>query len=1216
VNKCAARSDRVTRVVDVIENMAEFAKCAPGRGHDFDAALLQATDRVEISLADLALAVEQRSVEVCDKHSISHSAIVREATNHAKQRLGLDYLARVFPSATSAPATNLHAADGLVLVDACEAVLKGALESMVPVGLVASAQHPRLVGFARQAANPAVQNLLARHQTEVSVGGDGARAVTLALFAMRAERSAIACVPSRDLVASIAAFHDARAAFRTPDAGLALFIEDDPLAQPLVCPRRVAVDAGLPVLEPTDLSSLRDAVEQALRLSRAGTTPVAVIVHRNLLLATESIAARPNRVVATVDEFILQRKLRPVTRLSDGADLLRTARRLELNVATSLPSPGEREVVGFIAVGACERALVDVLFELQLSGRVPVLRLGLVSPIDESMLQRFVDRVQQVVVLEARPGSAANFVLAATDQLRRRGVRVPPIAFDEIPANAAGNASRVGLDDATRPSVLVRRIVHLLHAVRPSLAVATKLLGANTELESMPLPPRTDDVGVAAAMRLARQVLVEIEQELRARPEAEGDETTRKSLAIEALPPRSDTEGVTVVEFLSRDRFLCEGAETIRQAARDAFRRLIVVVQVGARDGTGSETDAARLADAATPAGSSARVQIVRADLSDRSAIRDRVLAATQHDGVTVLILDDGPPARFDTLAVERSFLERDRLGYQPQQRLVWSADTACELRPPSLAGLLDEAEEEGATPIRGSFTREDLAMRVETTEFRAVALSEQVEVVRTKPPITAYSRGAGGLVPPRPLHAEQGSFRVHIAGVRGGTPGAVAGILADAGRVMGYRVEMLASDEPCGRGRRAWCQLLWVRAREGDTRAPRTAMIPYGEADLVLGPDGVETLRALGPDPALRVASAQRTAVIANDGPLEDQLDDARLAIYAKLEHAVESCAQAARSSVDDYAALCRSNLLSERLLDVAMLGVAFQRGLLPLSLEAMEGALRRAEQSGIGRSFEAFSFGRRLEAGAVVRRSAEEREPLERLVRRLALELVRERFGGRKRANRYALSAGGMLVAFARLGGGDDVDRATRAVITALHRAIVWGGTRMMRLYERLIAGLLRADPTGDLALIAAEPLADAILVRDILYVLAMSTSLEQRRRIRERLGVRASHGDTLERRFLSRFELLAGSTRYRLDFRTSDWPAEVVRLARPLVPWSLRGDLRGQEVRAYAISLVDRAAKGFEENPAHWAMCLRRFAMLSSDGGLRSLTAAELRASVEGL
>jgi hypothetical protein len=39
-----------------------------------------------------------------------------------------------------------------------------------------------------------------------------------------------------------------------------------------------------------------------------------------------------------------------------------------------------------------------------------------------------------------------------------------------------------------------------------------------------------------------------------------------------------------------------------------------------------------------------------------------------------------------------------------------------------------------------------------------------------------------------------------------------------------------------------------------------------------VLGIDAIETLRALGPDPALRVASVARTAVIANDGPLEDQ--------------------------------------------------------------------------------------------------------------------------------------------------------------------------------------------------------------------------------------------------------------------------------------------------------------------------------------------------------
>jgi indolepyruvate ferredoxin oxidoreductase len=325
--------------------------------------------------------------------------------------------------------------------------------------------------------------------------------------------------------------------------------------------------------------------------------------------------------------------------------------------------------------------------------------------------------------------------------------------------------------------------------------------------------------------------------------------------------------------------------------------------------------------------------------------------------------------------------------------------------------------------------------------------------------------------------------------------------------------------------------------------------------------------------------------------------------------------------SAIDDYAAYCRTNLLSERLIDVALLGLAFQRGLVPVSLDAMESAVRRAESGGAGRSVEAFNFGRRLAAGSafpagMVRRSVEERESLERLVRRLALELVRERFGGRRRAARFALSASGMLAAFERFGDGADADRAARAVVTALHRSIVWGGTRMMRVYEGLVAALLRADPSGNLALVGAEPIAEALLVRDILYVLSMSTSLEQRRRIRERLGVRASHGDTLERRFLSRFELMVGTRRFRLDFRSSDWPAEVVRLVRPLIPWSLRGEQRAQEIRAYAVSLAERAARGFESDPAHWAMCMRRFAMLAADGGLRTLTAAELRAGVEGL
>ncbi|MFM7050612.1 MAG: hypothetical protein ACKOYN_00555, partial [Planctomycetota bacterium] len=232
---------------------------------------------------------------------------------------------------TNAPATPLHAAEGAILVDACEALVKGMLESQVPVGILAAPATARLAGLSRLAQLDAVEKLLGRHAAEIVVGGDGARSVGLALAAVRAGRSGVAVVPARDLVASIDALRDARAAFRDPEHGLAIVLEDDPAGEPMICPRRVAAGAGLPVIAPGDLSELRDAVEQALRLSRAGVVPVAVVVHRVLLASTETILARPNRVVSSVDEMILQRKSRPGGRASDTGDLLRVARRIEIN---------------------------------------------------------------------------------------------------------------------------------------------------------------------------------------------------------------------------------------------------------------------------------------------------------------------------------------------------------------------------------------------------------------------------------------------------------------------------------------------------------------------------------------------------------------------------------------------------------------------------------------------------------------------------------------------------------------------------------------------------------------------------------------------------------------------------------------------------------------------------------------------------------------------
>ena len=67
-------------------------------------------------------------------------------------------------------------------------------------------------------------------------------------------------MPAADLVPAVDALAFAGAAFRAPYHGLVVLLEDDPVGAPMACPRRLAHDAGLAILEPADLAELRDAI--------------------------------------------------------------------------------------------------------------------------------------------------------------------------------------------------------------------------------------------------------------------------------------------------------------------------------------------------------------------------------------------------------------------------------------------------------------------------------------------------------------------------------------------------------------------------------------------------------------------------------------------------------------------------------------------------------------------------------------------------------------------------------------------------------------------------------------------------------------------------------------------------------------------------------------------------------------------------------------------
>jgi hypothetical protein len=142
------------------------------------------------------------------------------------------------------------------------------------------------------------------------------------------------------------------------------------------------------------------------------------------------------------------------------------------------------------------------------------------------------------------------------------------------------------------------------------------------------------------------------------------------------------------------------------------------------------------------------------------------------------------------------------------------------------------------------------------------------------------------------------------------------------------------------------------------------------------------------------------------------------------------------------------------------------------------------------------------------------------------------------------------------------------------------------------------------------AVLPLAEAMLIRDPLYVAAMAASAEHRRRIRHRLHAKRARGDEIERRYLTRIDLLAFSRRARIDLRTSDWPARFASAVRRITPMRLRGSRRERELREYITSFARRAIVQSLIDYPRWADAMQRLHDQAVEDRLRGMAMAEVR------
>ena len=432
----------------------------------------------------------------------------------------------------------------------------------------------------------------------------------------------------------------------------------------------------------------------------------------------------------------------------------------------------------------------------------------------------------------------------------------------------------------------------------------------------------------------------------------------------------------------------------------------------------------------------------------------------------------------------------------------------------------------------------------------------------------------------------------------------------------MGYHVRCVHDPSPIGAGRRAWAQVVFTKPRENELASSMTASIPYGEADLLLGLDGLESLRAIGLESHLRVAHPERTYLVANIGLFNDETNTEGIRpSEEQLKAAFAAVNHRDHRMLEDFAAACRLWFHTDRVVDVALLGAAYQLSLIPVAAEAMEASLAAAEAKGAGRCREVFEFGRRLalDASLFSRPQDDGEEDVTRLARRMTLSLSRGEWGGGRKAREFADMMSRSLDGMPGLAETESGRQALRDFVVAAHRCITWGGLEYARLFVNLINGLYQVDrgDTGrSLTRHAVLPLAEAMLIRDPLFVASMASSSEQRRRLRQRLNVKLARGDRIDRRYLTRFEVVARTRRWRGDVRSSDWPARIVAWSRRIIPARWRGLTRERELREFVIELIKSSIEGSATNYESWNEAMIRLHGQAADNRLRGMAISELR------
>ena len=509
---------------------------------------------------------------------------------------------------------------------------------------------------------------------------------------------------------------------------------------------------------------------------------------------------------------------------------------------------------------------------------------------------------------------------------------------------------------------------------------------------------------------------------------------------------------------------------------------------------------------------------VIHIDPADRQRLRRLFEQAVLASGVNVVIADKecGVTHHRDVSFKEQQTIADD--GFLPRKTYMNIATEVCD-------NCLECTSQTGCPGLKTVDT--DYGQKIQTDSsscvndgacqrIHACPSFEEVTVIRKQ---LAQHRGeqfdfADLPDPARPIHADQGIWRCHLAGIGDTGVDLCRQVLMAAGHEMGYRVQFFDQKGMAVRHGGVVSQIGYTRVHPGEidsaepsdtgrTAGYSTAAIPYGKADLIMATDLLEAVRGIDPRKGHRVASPDRTAVVVNTtGSATVSVLMGRDSISAgSLQATLKRYTHPNHYFGFDAASICEQMLGSKRYVHMMLLGVAYQNGFLPLKQGAVENAIRDSSAGMAQLNLQALRLGRAVVAWpSMLDAEPGHGQETALMAARRKLRALRALYRRKRHCDRQVRQFRVLVRRVFRLVRGCSVDdRLVRDMVIRIYDCLVWGGGEYAKLYCDRITEVFRKDHLDRgyaLTRMAVWNLARVMLIKDEIYVAALLTSPEKTR------------------------------------------------------------------------------------------------------------------------